>query len=93
MSGLERTAGRPATHLGLQFQPEMTPLIFARYVREGRRFTTQQEILSAAAPMAEHLRALLAGDLDQAVFMGRIGAGNEAESRSLRKTLDQLQAS
>jgi hypothetical protein len=43
--------------------------------------------------MAEHLRALLAANLDQAVFMGRIGAGNEAVSRSLRKTLDQLQAS
>jgi hypothetical protein len=82
-----------AERLGLKLQPEVTPLIFARYLREGRRFTAQDEILSAAAPMAEHLRALLAANLDQAVFMGRIGAGNEAVSRSLRKTLDQLQAS
>lgn len=81
-----------AERLGLKLQPEVTPLIFARYLREGRRFTTQEEILSAAAPMAGQLQSLLAANLEQAVFMGRIGAGNDAVSRSLRKTLAQLQA-
>lgn len=78
--------------LGLKLQPELTPLIFARYLREGRRFTAQAEVLAAAAPVAEQLRALLAGNLENAVFMGRIGAGRDATSRSLRKPLADLQA-
>jgi hypothetical protein len=81
-----------AEQLGLKLQPEVTPLIFARYLREGRRFTAQEEILRAAAPMAEQLSALLTANLDQAVFMGRIGAGRDATSRSLRKTVAQLQS-
>ena len=81
-----------AEHLGLKLQPEVTPLIFARYLREGRRFTEQAAILAAAAPMAERLGDLLEGNLEHAVFMGRIGAGNAAASRSLRKTLAQLRA-
>ncbi|MEW5968138.1 MAG: molybdopterin biosynthesis protein MoeY [Pseudomonadota bacterium] len=81
-----------AEHLGLKLQPEVTPLIFARYLREGRRFTAQADIVAAAAPMAGQLRALLAGNLENAVFMGRIGAGRDAASRSLRKTLAELQA-
>jgi hypothetical protein len=31
-----------ATTLGLQHQPELTPLIFSRYVREGRHFTASE---------------------------------------------------
>ena len=81
-----------AEHLGLKLQPEVTPLIFARYLREGRRFTEQADILAAAAPMAEQLGSLLAGELENAVFMGRLGAGDTAASRSLRKTLAQLRA-
>lgn len=79
-----------AEHLGLKLQPEVTPLIFARYLREGRSFTAQDDIAAAATPMAEQLGGLLAGNLEHAVFMGRIGAGDTAASRSLRKTLVQL---
>ncbi|MFZ5573990.1 MAG: molybdopterin biosynthesis protein MoeY [Pseudomonadota bacterium] len=81
-----------AERLGLKLQPEVTPLIFARYLREGRRFTAQADILAAAAPMAERLRGLLAGNLENAVFMGRIGAGRDAACRSLRRPLAELQA-
>jgi hypothetical protein len=83
-----------ATKLGLQMQPETTPLIFAKYVREGRRFS--------AAPHAERLwdqargvsdgLARIVGPraLGRAVFMARIGHGPAAMARSTRKTLDQL---
>src|SRR6185312_3516826 len=37
-----------ATHLGLQFQPEYTPLVFARYAREGRRFSESNHAMAAA---------------------------------------------
>jgi hypothetical protein len=31
-----------ATQLGLQLQPELTPLIFSRYVRERRAFSARR---------------------------------------------------
>ena len=37
------------TRLGLHLQPEMTPLIFSMYAREGRRFSIRQESLALAA--------------------------------------------
>jgi nitroreductase len=79
-----------ADQLQLQLQPEMTPLIFARYLREGRHFTQQQDTLAAAAPLAARLGKLLGPDLERAVFMARIGAGPRAESRSIRKPAQTL---
>ena len=79
-----------ADHLQLQLQPEMTPLIFARYLREGRRFTLQEETLKAASPLAARLENLFGESLERAVFMGRIGAGPRAQSRSLRLPLQKL---
>ncbi len=78
-----------ATKLGLQLQPEMTPLIFASYAREGRRFTQRTDKLDQADAVRLELKALTGGDVD-AVFMGRVGFGSAAISRSLRKTLVQL---
>ena len=80
-----------ADHLGLQLQPEMTPLIFARYLREGCRFTAQEEILKAASPLATRLGNLLGEGLERAVFMARIGAGPRAQSRSLRLPLQKIE--
>ena len=79
-----------ADQLGLQLQPEMTPLIFGRYLREGRRFTAQEEILKAASPLAARLGNLLGEGLERAVFMARIGAGPRAQSRSIRLPLQKL---
>jgi nitroreductase len=80
-----------ATRLGLQLQPEMTPVIFARYVREGRRFT----VSPTAAKEATNIARLLANQLgrtqlEHLVFLGRIGAGRSAHARSLRRPLADL---
>ena len=80
-----------ATALGLQLQPEMTPLIFSRYVREARPFSRDD----SAEPEARRLvdawnRLLPPGVLEAAVFMGRIGEGRIAKSRSLRLPMSTL---
>jgi len=80
-----------ATKLGLQLQPEMTPLIFSNYAREGRRFTESAEKLAAADTLCRELDTLAGGEVDT-VFMGRLGFGGYAASRSVRKTLQQLSA-
>ncbi len=80
-----------ATLLGLQVQPEMTPLIFSRYVREGMAFSTKEGMLEHARSLAARVDALV-GDANgaRAVFMGRIGAGPPAAARSIRRPLADL---
>jgi hypothetical protein len=80
-----------ATSLGLQFQPEYTPLIFSRYVQEGRVFTTTASAVESARATRTALERLLGSDIvGRAAFMGRIGAGQPARARSLRLPLDAL---
>lgn len=80
-----------ATQLGLQLQPELTPLIFARYVREGRRFSATPGMQERATVLARRCAALIGDEpFDCAVFMGRIGAGPAATARSTRRPLAQL---
>ena len=73
----------------MQLQPEMTPLIFSTYAREGRRFTESVDKLAEAETLRLELEALAGGEVD-AVFMGRLGFGSAATSRSLRKNIQQL---
>lgn len=74
-----------ATALGLQLQPEMTPLIFGRYVREGRAFSRLAGAVQSAAAMSSRLARVLDGDaVERTIFLGRIGHGPVAVSRSLR---------
>ncbi|NML14225.1 nitroreductase family protein [Azohydromonas caseinilytica] len=81
-----------ATHLGLNLQPATTPLIFGRYLREQRPFTTQPGLEAETARAVQRLETLLGPQaLRQAVFMGRVGAGPAARSRSLRLPLQQLE--
>ena len=62
-----------ATGLGLKLQPEMTPLIFGRYTREGRTFTRVTRAGDTAATLAERLgRLLRVAPLERVVFLGRI---------------------
>ncbi len=61
-----------ATKLGLQFQPEMTPLIFASYMRRGIEFTRTPRSLENARQLTGQLESLIgAAALDGAVYMGR----------------------
>jgi len=80
-----------ATRLGLQFQPEYTPLVFARYAREGVRFSAVRGAVEAAQAIRGRLERLLGeGGAAKAVFIGRIGAGAPAQARSLRLPLERL---
>lgn len=80
-----------ATRLGLQLQPEYTPLVFAEYVRTRRRFTQETRLLHEAERLSARLSSLVGADtLRRAVFMGRIGYGRAPCARSLRRPLDEL---
>ena len=80
-----------AERLALRHQPEMTPLIFARYHREGRGFSTNARASEQAGQVRQRLAAL-AGETSaaNAVWMGRVGAGNPPQARSLRRPLASL---
>ena len=81
-----------ATGLGLQFQPEMTPLIFSRYVREGLRFTVVAAEQELAGQLAGAFNDLVPADHEpaQRVYMGRVGFGPAPTSRSIRPPLEKL---
>lgn len=81
-----------ATRLGLQFQPEMTPVIFSRYVAQSRTFTSIAAEQSLAEKLAGELSRLVGAAQDplQRVYMGRVGLGPAPESRSVRPSLESL---
>ncbi len=78
-----------AAGLGLQFQPEMTPLIFSRYAAVSVNFTQDLRAVEEAGILAARLRKILEKeDVMNAVFMGRVGTGRSPRARSLRKAVD-----
>ena len=80
-----------ATRLGLQLQPEMTPLIFSSYVRNGVTFTDNVHSNRLAQKLANQLADIAAPeDIANAVFIGRIGAGDTPRARSVRLPLEKL---
>lgn len=80
-----------AARLGFQIQPEMTPIIFSRYIREGRSFTGLKRSTTIAGQLALRLREQFSHiALAQLAFLGRIGPGPAAKSRSTRQPLSQL---
>jgi molybdopterin/thiamine biosynthesis adenylyltransferase/nitroreductase len=80
-----------ATRLGLQMQPETTPLIFAAYVRARRSFSATPGLWEQAVDLTAGLARLLGPDaLGRTVFMARIGHGPIAAARSTRKPLGEL---
>jgi hypothetical protein len=80
-----------ATRLALQFQPQYTPLVFARYAREAVRFSASVHAASRAEAVRDRLDRLIGPDVaSRAVFMGRIGAGKPADGRSTRLPLERL---
>lgn len=81
-----------ATAADLQAQPEMTPVIFARYVRERQKFTSTPRLERDAVRIEGELGKLMPRPLERLVFMGRIGLKTRCEARSLRLPLAQLTA-
>lgn len=80
-----------ATKIGLQVQPQMTPLVFSSYLRRGIEFTTVSAMSEKAQVISSCLERLLGAErTTNAVFMGRIGAGRRAVHRSVRKALQEL---
>jgi sulfur-carrier protein adenylyltransferase/sulfurtransferase len=79
-----------ATRLALWVQPEMTPLIFQQYLRDGVEFSHKPGAMPEAARIAEGLAQLLGSEASHTVFLGRIGAGPAPTSRSLRRPLEEL---
>lgn len=79
-----------ATELGLQMQPEMTPLIFSKYVREKTAFTTTASLHGLAASLERDTAALVFNDDNFPVYMGRVGQGKQPAARSERKSLSEL---
>jgi hypothetical protein len=80
-----------ATRLGLQLQPETTPLIFTSYVRAGRRFSATPGLWERAERVARRLERVFGEErLAHAVFMARIGHGAASAARSVRKPLGDL---
>lgn len=80
-----------ATRLGLQFQPEMTPVIFSSYSRERKQFSESNDALNAADSLKQVLDDLVGAENNtRALFMGRLGLGKSPTSRSLRLALPQF---
>lgn len=80
-----------ATQLGLQLQPEVSPLVFERYLRSGTHFSQLKRIYKRAQLPAKLLRQMIGEhEIESAVFMGRIGGGPLPLARSLRLPIDQL---
>ncbi|WP_077034678.1 hypothetical protein [Pelomonas sp. KK5] len=80
------------TLLGLNLQPEVTPLVFTRYARQRRNFApSAPDALRRADRVAERLGDLVGQRVsDCAVFMGRIGEGPAPTARSLRLDFKDL---
>ncbi|MCP3852183.1 MAG: thiamine biosynthesis protein ThiF [Gammaproteobacteria bacterium] len=77
--------------LGLQLQPEMTPLIFSRYINVSENFTQDSRATKQAEQLTQELDKIL-GRATQGhqVFMGRIGEGKNPLSRSIRYSVSDL---
>jgi len=78
------------TQLGLFMQPEMTPLIFSKYVREGRVFTSKTALHAPARRLQQEAAELVFNDALFPVYMGRVGAGPAPHARSERLPVEQL---
>lgn len=78
------------SRLGLKMQPEMTPLIFARYSREGRPFTQNPHAIQLAEQISQRLDDLWAEQVPGTLFFARVGHGAAPNARSLRMSVAAL---
>lgn len=80
-----------ATGLGVQLQPQYTPLAFAGYTRRGIPFTQVASATARAEAITAMLEQILGrANVERAVFLGRLGLGPPAAARSLRLPLERL---
>jgi len=80
-----------ATRHRLSLQPQVTPLIFRRYLHRQLEFTDTPELVETARRNDVQLSEILGADLaDRGVFLARIGYGEFAQARSTRKPLSEL---
>lgn len=80
-----------AEQQSLRLQPEMTPLIFSRYAREGRKFTSSIRAKAAAKGVADRFGQLFGcATAPRVVFVARLGYGDVAKARSTRRSLESL---
>lgn len=79
------------THLGLHFQPQMTPVIFRWYARAGKRFSADESLFTSAQFLADKFEQIVsAQESDSFSFFGRVGISQTPDSRSLRLDLTDL---
>lgn len=79
------------TRLGLWLQPEMTPVIFGRYVREQTVYTNNPVVRALGAVVTSEFTALWGEErAPRVVFFARLGNGREPVARSTRRPLNQL---
>lgn len=79
-----------ATRLGLQMQPSYTPLLFARFAREGRAFSQTLNAMPRARDIADRLDRLIGDVTGTPIWFGRLGPARPTRGRSLRLPLDRL---
>ncbi len=81
-----------ASSLALQFQPEMTPLIFSCYSDRAIKFTETQNSIALAKKTSSDLTVLAEckGLTSIGVFLGRVGVAPYPFARSVRMDLPRL---
>jgi hypothetical protein len=81
-----------ATMLGLALQPGLAPIAFSTHALRGVRFTEDQKLLAKAEKLAVEVARVTGAEVDQLVFMGRIGRPKSmrSTSRSYRRPLEEL---
>ena len=75
--------------LGLGFQPEQTPVIFSKYLRQDIKFTENEAVMLNAEKGRAMFEALVP-NTENTLFLGRLGRGQLPTSRSIRKPLKDL---
>ena len=80
-----------ATRVGLQLQPEMTPVIFRWYARSLRTFSTDASFAGRCAALANQFESVAGASVDEPFgFFCRVGVSSQPDSRSLRLDLSEL---
>lgn len=80
-----------ASKLGLQLQPEMTPVIFRWYVQANRQFSDDRQFSEKSTRLARQFEMIAGANSEQAFgFFARIGSSSMPTSRSVRLDLVNL---